>query len=185
MKSGAATSNTMSNEVLDDSLLKTPTNGANILQELSFKNRVEERIFNENNFGSNYIHTNFVNTNNEDTDIDENDVTLEDKMLNDVERLLYANSSESDLERFSDLNAKTNSHSLPQLPIYTFSNCFKNCASKTMSEQEHNSLLGNFKSESSFFNEREDQSDQSSSNSSNHSKSKKEKESMLKLNIYF
>lgn len=181
MNSGAATSNTMSNEVLDDSLLKTPTNGTNILEEISFKKRIEQRIFNENNFGSNFIHSNFVNKNDEETDIDENDVTLEEKMLNDVERLLYANNSESDLERFSDLNSKKNSHSLPQLPIYSFSNCFKNCASKTMSEQEPNSLLGNFKSESSFFNDKENQSDHSSSISSNHSKSKKEKESMLKL----
>ena len=93
MNSGAATSNTMSNEVLDDSLLKTPTNGTNILEEISFKKRIEQRIFNENNFGSNFIHSNFVNKNDEETDIDENDVTLEEKMLNDVERLLYANNS--------------------------------------------------------------------------------------------
>lgn len=119
----------------------TPTNASNIIQDLN-----PNRISNEN-FGSNYPDfTNMIsvssNKNEEDVDTDDNDVTLEEKMLNDVERLIYSNNSNSnsnsDFDKFSSSKAN-NSHSLPQLPVYTFSNCFKNCASRTMSEQEQTS----------------------------------------------
>jgi hypothetical protein len=133
---GALSSNSLSNlvqssyEDSDDSFSKTPTNSnaSNILREINLQNKVgENRVTINENFG-----TYHVRKNEDDTDNDENDVTLEEKMLNDVERLLYSNNS--DLGRNPSTKLATmNSHSLPQLPIYTYPNCY---ASKTMSESE-------------------------------------------------
>lgn len=177
---GASSSNPDFIGTYDSSTNLTPTNASNIIQDQN------EKTVSTENFGSNYLNYNMIK-NEEDTDFDENDVTLEEKMLNDVERLLYNNNAPngSEYDKFSS-GRNNNSHSLPQLPVYTFTNCFKNCASKTMSEQEEIS------GEASIF----DNQSSSESNKSMHSSStsslssfknqniKENKESKLNLTIF-
>ena len=190
-KNGVSTSNAFTNQNhyngLEYSNIKTSNNGSNILKEINIQNKMNQ------NFDTNVL------KNDEETDNDENDVTLEEKMLNDVECLLYNNNNNNnDRNQESDkcIN-RSNSHSLPQLPIYSYPNSY---ATKTMSEHEKNSsndLISKFSEKNEHYftnsNSREKYSSNesiksmysSSSAYSDQNKNKKEnKESNLNILIF-
>ena len=75
-------------------------------------------------------------------DFEDTDVTLDEKMLNDVENLLYNN---ADLKHpIRTVTHTTNSHSLPQLPVYSYNKSFKHSVhlqAADEAQEESDSLL--------------------------------------------
>ena len=75
-------------------------------------------------------------------DFEDTDVTLDEKMLNDVENLLYNN---TDLKHpIRTVTNTSNSHSLPQLPVYSYNRSFKHSAhlqAADEAQEESDSLI--------------------------------------------